>query len=271
MEAPNLHKDSDIPEGLTHNPRSNLEIEYQKAQIAVEGREFDCITPDGSRVSRIQVSEVKEILGKGNFAEWVASVRVRVSPDEQKGIDWGMVMKKFKDGELQDADLALETSILNYSKVRDAGIPTWTTYRRIKGEPIVLMTSGVDTDIESTFVTYNDPDVIIENRIHIENESFDTQGVIKQIEHICKTAADAYIALTPDSFGYVVRKNEKGDSDVKVIISDFDMIDDMHGFGYSYILKQNIEAAKKSVHGVFNHQGEGIEEQLIVGLDGVNL
>lgn len=266
MEAPVIKKDSDIPEGLMHNPRSDLEAEFMKAKIETEGRILNCVTPDKKRASQVEVTEVSEILGKGNFAEWVAAVKVCPYTDGREKVVSEMVMKKFKSSEFQDGEVSLDTSIQNYMIVKAAGIPTWTTYRRVEGEPMVLMTTGVNQKSNETFVTYNDPDDIIEKRIHIESEALDVQNLVNQIVSICRKAADNYIALSPDSFGYLVT-DEDEKTGVKVIISDFDMLDNMEGFGYSYIFTENVKAAKKSIHGVFNHQGEGLEKTILDMLD----
>lgn len=68
-----------------NNPRLNLEETMPQAKIELEGATLPFTETRDGRTTSITIAEIKEILGKGNFAEWVASVDVHLADDEESG------------------------------------------------------------------------------------------------------------------------------------------------------------------------------------------
>lgn len=150
----------------------------------------------------------------------------------------------------------MNKSVEMFQKIKAAQIPTWTTYKPSIGNRTVLMTSGLKA--EKTFVTYNDPGEIINNRTDLRVEDLNTEEIATKLDSICAAAARANIFLTPDSFGYLIDNHS-----IDIIVSDFDMIDQYDGLGYSSVYKENIQAAKKSIGGLFRILGDELRVPLL--------
>lgn len=234
-------RDSDID-----NPRLDLESLMPQARIEAEGSTLPFVDTSNGKTTITTIDAIHKIIGRGNFAEWVASVDVHLAEDTNDERTRTMVLKRFKDTELEDGEKNMEISAKMYQKIKDADIPTWTTYRPSPRNKMVLMTLGIDSDSNKSFITYNDPGSIIDTRLDINPAEIDTTALSLKIDHICAKAADSNVFLTPDSFGYMVQGNT-----IDVIISDFDMLDEHEGFSFESVYEKNIEAAKKSVSGIF--------------------
>lgn len=227
-----------------NNPRLNLEEIMPQARIELEGATLPFTEVRDGRTTLVTISEIREILGKGNFAEWVASVDVHLADEENTDRKINMVLKRFKENEFENGEENMNKSVEMFQKVRAADVPTWTTYRPSIGNRTVLMTSGLAAG--KTFVTYNDPGEIINNRTDLRIEELDIESISSQLDSICARAARANIFLTPDSFGYLINNHS-----IDVIVSDFDMLDEYSGFGFTSVYERNVLAAKKSIGGLF--------------------
>jgi hypothetical protein len=247
-------RDSDI-----NNPRLDLEGMMAQARIEAEGATLPFLDTHSGKTSIATISEIHKIIGRGNFAEWVASVDVHLTEDTNEQRVRTMVLKRFKDTELEDGETNMERSVDMFQKIKAAGISTWTTYRPSPRNKMVLMTLGIDEDNNKSFITYNDPGAIIDARLNINPAEIDTMDLSSEIDHICDRAAKANIFLTPDSFGYIFQNDA-----INVIISDFDMIDEYPGLSFQSIYEKNVEAAKKSIAGVFRIlENESLRTSLI--------
>ena len=234
-------RDSDI-----NNPRLDLETMMPQARIEAEGATLPFLEIKSGKVSVATISDINKIIGRGNFAEWVASVNVHLIEDTNEERTRTMVLKRFKDTALENGEENMEKSAQMFQKIKGAGIPTWTTYRSSPRNRMVLMTLGINDNEHTSFITYNDPGAIIETRLDIDPKKINSSEISSEIDDICAKAARANIFLTADSFGYILEHNH-----INVIVSDFDMLDEYSGFGFISVYEKNIEAAKKSIEGIF--------------------
>ncbi len=221
----------------------------------IEGKVVNFQDEESGKNSSVKVSKLIRFLGAGGYGR-VLEVEVDVIDENnyENTRSRRMALKQYSKDNVGRVDY-LQKAQKNFSLLKAAGIPTWTTYRINLEHAAALMTLG--TSKEGVILTAND-DFNIDKHPSIElfkeNPVASIQNIddfIKSIEVILHKLYTHKLTPDADSWGIIFKQvNSDGVYNLEILIADLDslqvgnvsMIDsiDQSESDWNYTNRQNI-------------------------------
>jgi hypothetical protein len=167
--------------------------------------------------SEVEILEKKPI-GGGEFGE-VSQIEVQIGEKQRT-----FVLKEFKDRKLCSAEEYANNAIDKHTKLKNAGIKVFPTYRLGENGRSVLMTSGHSDKF--VCIGTNEGSRSLKDFPDIEAESIDTvsnfDSLLKNMFDESRKAAENKLLLPEDTFFFLANRDNIGAIDF--VVGDLDIV-----------------------------------------------
>ena len=232
----------------------NLE-QIHPTNDSIEGKtikfrtEFD-ETDTNNRESDLHITRENELVGRGAFSSWVKSVQARiVSGEGKESSEHTYVIKKYQlnvdGGEVLHPKHDIKKALLNFQKIKKAGVKTWNTYRVSGDNTMIIMT---DANVEGKILVTKNVNLSeeakkLEKKKLNQIRNFDSflESLYLDIVKLSKNR----INIEEDTLGIIFDSegSENGISNIDFIMADLDLVkgeEDFYSSTESVFLRSNI-------------------------------
>lgn len=216
---------------MSEYPPNSLPIDGQETLLIlnesigeIEGKILTFRDLDNNKETPLKISKIGDTLGNGSFGEWVKEVTVEFENDTTANpVEHHMVLKKY----FGEGASPLLKSYTNYTMLKKASIPTWTTYRINQENNLALMTNANQEN--GVLVTANGLSAYSKEKFE-KNPITVVQNMhefVDELVNICNRANEAGYRLRADTWGVLFTPDVEspGKYTLSALIADLDNLE----------------------------------------------